>query len=239
MQGTCWNGSPYQPVPVAEDVRQQVAVSIMEQGEDFPAVLVEQQNVRAYPSPYGINAAHLLGYLSPITEDELDAAEDEERHLRPRRLRGRPGRPREAVRQVPPRLPRLQAGRGRLDGTRARQHRGDRGRRRRHPGHLASTRGSRPSWSSSSSRRSSTARKTFDHVTGKNYVADSGAAVVMDATQRTHRGDGRPADVRPRRLGRRDHLQGAGPALLREGRHAAAVPRHPGPVRARARPGSR
>jgi penicillin-binding protein 2 len=27
-----------------------------------------------------------------------------------------------------------------------------------------------------------TARKTFDKVTGKNYVADSGAAVVMDAT---------------------------------------------------------
>ena len=26
-----------------------------------------------------------------------------------------------------------------------------------------------------------TARKTFDHVTGRNYVADSGAAVVMDA----------------------------------------------------------
>jgi penicillin-binding protein 2 len=40
VAGTCWNGSPYQPVPVAEDVRQQVAVSIMEQQEDFPAVLV-------------------------------------------------------------------------------------------------------------------------------------------------------------------------------------------------------
>src|ERR1700712_5351936 len=26
--GTCWNGSPYQPVPVAEDIRQQAAVSI-------------------------------------------------------------------------------------------------------------------------------------------------------------------------------------------------------------------
>ena len=61
-------------MPVAEDVTQQVAVSIMEQGEDFPAVLVEPQNVRAYPSPYGINAAHVLGYLSPITSDELDEA---------------------------------------------------------------------------------------------------------------------------------------------------------------------
>ncbi len=77
VAGTCWNGSPYQPVPVAEDVEQQVAVSIMEQGEDFPAVLVESQNVRSYPSPYGINAAHLLGYLSPITSEELDEAKAE------------------------------------------------------------------------------------------------------------------------------------------------------------------
>ena len=59
-------------MPVAEDVKQQTAVSIQEQGEDFPAVLVEPQNVRAYPSPYGINAAGVLGYLSPITSDELD-----------------------------------------------------------------------------------------------------------------------------------------------------------------------
>ena len=27
-QGTCWNGSPYQPVPIAEDVPQKVAVTI-------------------------------------------------------------------------------------------------------------------------------------------------------------------------------------------------------------------
>ena len=73
VRGVCWNGSPYQPVPVAEDIQQQTALSIMEQNEDFPAVIVEAQNVRAYPSPYGINAAHLLGYLSPITEGELDA----------------------------------------------------------------------------------------------------------------------------------------------------------------------
>ncbi len=76
--GTCWNGSPYQPVPIAKDIEQQTALSIMEQNEDYPAVLVESQNVRAYPSPFGINAAHLLGYLSPITEDELDRAKAED-----------------------------------------------------------------------------------------------------------------------------------------------------------------
>ncbi|MGH3445090.1 MAG: penicillin-binding protein 2, partial [Nocardioidaceae bacterium] len=74
VQGSCWNGSPYQPVPVAEDVDQRVAVTLMERSEDFPAVLVQSRDVRAYPSPYGVNAAHLLGYLSPITADELKAA---------------------------------------------------------------------------------------------------------------------------------------------------------------------
>ena len=73
--GKCWNGSPYQPVPVATDVPQNVALRILEQGEDYPAVVATQQSLRSYPEPYGVNAAHLLGYLSPITESELDAAE--------------------------------------------------------------------------------------------------------------------------------------------------------------------
>ncbi|HMD11953.1 MAG TPA: penicillin-binding protein 2, partial [Marmoricola sp.] len=77
-QGICWNGSPYQPVPIAEDVPQKVAVTILEQSEDFPAVLAEAQSVRAYPAPFGINAAHVLGYLSPITEGELKAAQKDD-----------------------------------------------------------------------------------------------------------------------------------------------------------------
>ncbi|MDN4160483.1 penicillin-binding protein 2 [Nocardioides abyssi] len=78
VTGVCWNGSPYQPVPVATDVDQAVALRVLEQPEDFPAVLAEQQTVRNYPRPYGVNLAHVLGYLSPITEDELDAAEEDE-----------------------------------------------------------------------------------------------------------------------------------------------------------------
>ena len=46
---------------------------MLEQPEDYPGVLAEQQSVRAYPRPFGINLAHVLGYLSPITEDEYDA----------------------------------------------------------------------------------------------------------------------------------------------------------------------
>ncbi|WP_408896296.1 penicillin-binding protein 2 [Nocardioides sp. R1-1] len=76
VAGECWNGSPYQPVPVALDVKEGAALRILEQPEDFPGVVVDQQSVRQYPSPYGINAAHVLGYLSPITKDELESAED-------------------------------------------------------------------------------------------------------------------------------------------------------------------
>ena len=69
----CWNGSPYQPVPVktysAEDPRQtQPALRILEHKEDFPGVTAELQPVRYYPD--GALAAHLLGYLGPIRDDE-------------------------------------------------------------------------------------------------------------------------------------------------------------------------
>ncbi|MCR1782682.1 penicillin-binding protein 2 [Nocardioides carbamazepini] len=76
VAGQCWNGSPYQPVPVAQDVKEGAALRILEQPEDFPGVVVDRQSLRQYPAPYGINAAHVLGYLSPITKDELESAED-------------------------------------------------------------------------------------------------------------------------------------------------------------------
>jgi penicillin-binding protein 2 len=76
VSGTCWNGSPYQPIPLDDDVEQPVAQLIREQAEDYPGVVVQEQSVRAYPKPYGVNAAHVLGYLSPITEGELAAAKE-------------------------------------------------------------------------------------------------------------------------------------------------------------------
>jgi penicillin-binding protein 2 len=181
VQGSCWNGSPYQPVPVAEDVRQQVAVSIMEQGEDFPAVLVEQQNVRAYPSPYGINAAHLLGYLSPITEEELDDAEaDGDHSVHGASVVGRAGLERqydEYLRGLPGYKSVAVDSMGRVLGTNGETE-----------GRVGDT-----LVTSLDARVQSvveqqleqtirTARRTHDTVTGRNYEADSGAAVVMDAT---------------------------------------------------------
>jgi penicillin-binding protein 2 len=68
----CWTGSPYQPIPVAQDVPTAVAVKIMEEGEQYPGVQVAPAADRVYPEPYGMTAAQVLGYLSPVTPDELD-----------------------------------------------------------------------------------------------------------------------------------------------------------------------
>jgi penicillin-binding protein 2 len=181
VQGDCWNGSPYQPVPVATDVGQQTAVAILEQGEDFPAVLAESQSVRAYPSPYGINAAHLLGYLSPITEEELDEAQaDNDTSVHGAStvgragvekqydayLRGHPGYKRVAVDS----MGRVLGDSGEVEGRA-----GDT---------LVTSIDARVQAVVEQQLEQTirTARRTMDPVTDKKYVADSGAAVVMDAT---------------------------------------------------------
>ncbi len=120
VPGLCWNGSPYQPVPVAQDLPRAVALRILEQPEDHPGVVVEQQSVRAYPRPFGINAAHLLGYLSPVTEGELDRGGGRRRPLGQRRLGGRARRRRAGVRRLAARDAGLPSGAGRLHGPGAR-----------------------------------------------------------------------------------------------------------------------
>ncbi len=182
--GLCWNGSPYQPVPVAKDIPQPTALTIMEQNEDFPSVIVDSQNVRAYPAPYGINAAHLLGYLSPITSDELDAAEarnDESVHGASvvgraglekeydKYLRGFPGYKQVAVDSMGRVLGDSGEVQGRVGDT------------------LVTTIDSRVQAvvERQLAETIKTARATYDPVTHKNYVADQGAVVVMDA----HNGD--------------------------------------------------
>lgn len=69
----CWNGSPYQAIPVrsysAEDPAQtRPVLAIEEHREDFPGVTAELQPIRFYPN--GQMATHLLGYTGPIREDE-------------------------------------------------------------------------------------------------------------------------------------------------------------------------
>jgi penicillin-binding protein 2 len=67
----CWNGSPYQPIPIASDVEAQTALTIMEKRSDFTGVNAKLSAIREYPAPFNVNAAHILGYLGPVTEDQL------------------------------------------------------------------------------------------------------------------------------------------------------------------------
>ena len=180
VSGLCWNGSPFQPVPVAQDVRQAVALRILEQPEDFPAVVVDRQSVRAYPEPFGINAAHALGYLSPVTDDELDRAEDAgDRSINGASTVGRAGVEQEYdqwLRGMPGYRSVAVDSMGRVLG--------DGGQVESQPGDTLVTSLDARVQSIVEQQLSdaiTVARGTHDSVTGRNYVADSGAAVVLEA----------------------------------------------------------
>lgn len=103
----CWNGSTYQPVPVASDVDTQTALSIMERRREFPGISAKLEAVREYPAPFNVNAAHILGYLGPVSEEQIAEQGETEAYDRLRRtdvvgrsglerqydtvLRGKPG----------------------------------------------------------------------------------------------------------------------------------------------------
>jgi penicillin-binding protein 2 len=67
----CWTGSPYQPIPVDQHVSDQVALQVMEEQNEFPGVTAQPQPVVEYPEPDGANPAQVLGYLQPITPQEI------------------------------------------------------------------------------------------------------------------------------------------------------------------------
>ncbi len=180
VQGDCWNGSPFQPVPVAVDVPQPMALRVLEQPEDFPGVTAEQQSLRAYPAPYGINAAHLLGYLSPITGDEYDQAkQDGDRSVNGASVVGRAGVEKEYdawLRGMPGYQQVAVDSMGRVIGDEAEVS--------AQPGDTLVTSIDARVQSTVEQQLAATiqtARQTYDKVTHKNYVADSGAAIVMEA----------------------------------------------------------
>lgn len=68
----CWAGSAQVPVPLAEGVDPARALTLVERPDRFPGIAVASQAVRSYPRPLGANAAHVIGYLGPVREDEVD-----------------------------------------------------------------------------------------------------------------------------------------------------------------------
>ena len=67
----CWPGSPNQPIPVDQQVSVQTALPIMEQPSQYPGITAQVQPVTEYPMPGGANPAQVLGYLQPITQQEM------------------------------------------------------------------------------------------------------------------------------------------------------------------------
>ena len=175
-----WNGSRYEPVVIAQDVPEKVALAILEQPEDYPAVVAHQQSVRDYPQPFGVNLAHVLGYLSPVTESEYAAATQAgDPSLNATSAVGRAGVERqydEWLRGMPGKttVPVDSLGRPTGVGTTANPEAGDT---------LVTSIDAKVQAVVEEQLHGAitTARATFDKVTGRNYEADSGAAVVLEA----------------------------------------------------------
>ncbi|HWB65480.1 MAG TPA: penicillin-binding transpeptidase domain-containing protein [Mycobacteriales bacterium] len=71
----CYNGSPYQPIPVStlkpNDASTMQAIRIQELQEKYPGVAAQLTAVRHYPKPAGALASTVLGYTGPITQADL------------------------------------------------------------------------------------------------------------------------------------------------------------------------
>ncbi|MCX5378369.1 penicillin-binding protein 2 [Streptomyces sp. NBC_00091] len=174
----CWNGSPYQPIPVTLEATTQQALQIRERPEDFPGITAEPTAVRRYPAPGAARAAQVLGYLSPVTDDEIQKAKDTDSpHLRSDQV-GRSGLERTYDREL---RGKAQVTSYEVDnlGRVMDQTKSD-------PGVAGST-----LVTSIDARVQSVAeyelaqamkvvRNETDNITGRKYEADSGAVVVME-----------------------------------------------------------
>ncbi len=175
----CWNGSPYQPIPITDEATARQALQIREQKEEFPGITAEPSAVRRYGSPNDAATAQVLGYLSPVTDEEIEQAEDGDNPLLRTDQIGRAGLERSYDSEL-----RGQAGvtsyrvdkLGRVIGEADKQ-----------PGvpgsNLVTSIDSRVQALAEKelAKAMKVARTEFDDNTGTNYKADSGAMVVMEA----------------------------------------------------------
>ncbi len=67
---------PHKPVLIKKDVDPRVYFYIAERQVDFPWVLAEKMPVREYPEGDESLAAHLLGYLGEISEEQLETLQE-------------------------------------------------------------------------------------------------------------------------------------------------------------------
>jgi penicillin-binding protein 2 len=176
----CWNGSPYQPVPITsyasdkpDEIRKILAIA--EHQDQFRGVQATYQAVREYPG--GTLAAHVLGYLGPLAEKEVTSTKY--KGLAAGAEIGRSG-----VEQVYDDQLRGQDGEQRLlvdkDGSVV----GTRGTTQPHAGDnlvLSIDAGIQQVAEKALADGIASIRKQYDKGRGKNFVAPGGAAVVVEA----------------------------------------------------------
>ncbi|MEU9108619.1 penicillin-binding protein 2 [Streptomyces xanthophaeus] len=174
----CWNGSPYQPIPVTLEATTQQALQLRERPEEFPGITAEPTAVRRYPASGGARAAQVLGYLSPVTDEEIQKAKNTSSpHLRSDQV-GRSGIERTYDKEL----------RGKAEVTSYEVDNLGRvmGQTKSDPGVAGST-----LVTSIDARVQAvaeyelqqamkTVRHETDKITGRKYEADSGAVVVME-----------------------------------------------------------
>src|SRR5690606_9833723 len=61
--------SPFLPMPLKVDVDEATALALLERIEDFPGLQILEEWRRVYP--YAPHAAHVVGYMGAITEEQL------------------------------------------------------------------------------------------------------------------------------------------------------------------------
>ncbi|GGO55706.1 MULTISPECIES: penicillin-binding protein 2 [Streptomyces] len=174
----CWNGSPYQPIPITDEATPKQALQIRERSEDFPGITAEPTAVRRYGAPGKSNTAQVLGYLSPVTDDEINKAKDSESpYLRSDQV-GRSGLERTYDKQL-----RGKAGVTRYEVDNLGRVIGKADSDRAQPGSNVVTsidarvQAVSEYWLNDAMKK---ARDEFDDNTGENYKADAGAVVVME-----------------------------------------------------------
>jgi penicillin-binding protein 2 len=67
----CWTGSRFQPIPITKDADPSLALQIVERSDQFPGISAAPVAIRSYPANADANAAHMLGYIGPLTEGDL------------------------------------------------------------------------------------------------------------------------------------------------------------------------
>ncbi|WP_416486298.1 penicillin-binding protein 2 [Streptomyces sp. CL12] len=175
----CWNGSPYQPIPITDKATPRQALQIRERSEDFPGITAEPEAVRRYPSPGKSNTAQVLGYLSPVTDDEIQKAKDTSSPYLRSDMVGRSGLEREYDKEL-----RGKAGVTRYEVDNLGRVIGKAKSDAAEPGsNVVTSIDSRVQRVAEYEldKAMKAARTQYDSITGENYKADSGAVVVMEA----------------------------------------------------------